>query len=166
MPADMTPQEAINRILEEAIKMLKKDGHHSPVLFVYGRKGDAVALVDFRDEDSKHRAFLMAGVAAARLQPYLVAFVDEAWMSRAIPPKGKAVSDMPDRQDCLIAAAQDEHGGMYCALVLISQVGETVELGEVVRSENVQLSLLDLFWEGVKLGRAAQAGEGARDDTG
>jgi hypothetical protein len=156
MPADMTPEEAVNRILAEAIKMLKKDGHHSPILFVYGRKGNAVALVDFRDEDSKHRAFLMVGVAAARLQPYLVAFVDEAWMSREIPPKGRAVSDMPDSQDCLIAAAQDERGGMHCVLVTISRAGGTIQLGEPLRSDSVQLSLLDLFWEGVRLGRAAQ----------
>lgn len=161
----MTPEEAVNRILEEAIKMLKKDGHHSPILFVYGRKGDAVALVDFRDEDSKHRAFLMAGVAAARLQPYLVAFVDEAWMSRTIPPKGKAVSNMPDRQDCLIVAAQDERGGMHCVLVTISSAGNTIQLGEPMRFDSAQLSLLDLFWEGVKLGRATQVEGGTRDDS-
>jgi hypothetical protein len=160
MPDEMTPEEAVNRILEEAIKMLKKDGHYAPILFVYGREGDAVALVDFRDEDSKHRAFLMAGVAAARLQPYLVAFVDEAWMSRTIPPKGKAVSNMPDRQDCLIAAAQDERGRMHCVLTPISRAGGTVQLGEPLRSDNAQLSLLDLFWEGVKLGRAMQEGGG------
>lgn len=158
MPAEMTPEEAVNRILETATEMLKKDGRHAPILFIYGGRGDAIALVDFRDEESKHRAFLKAGVAAARLQPYLVAFVDEAWMSRTIPPRGKAVSDMPDRQDCLIAAAQDERGRMHCVLVTISRAGGTIQLGEPLRSDSVQLSLLDLFWEGVRLGRAAQEG--------
>lgn len=145
----MTPQEAISSILEQAPHILREDKHHAPMLFVFGEHENAIVLLEFRDTDSKHAAMLAAGRKLAFLQPHCIAFVAEAWMSRTIPPEGKRVSEMPDKQEVLQVVAQNQEGEIKAVAIPFSRVGKEILLGEPIESSEVESYLLELFWRGV-----------------
>ena len=145
----MTPQEVIDIILSQAPKALKEDKSHAPILFVFGEREDALVSLDFVDTDSKIAAMLISGGKLAFLKPHCVAMVCEAWMSRTMPPNGKAVSDMPDRQEALQLIAQNREGDTKAVTIPFSRVGDEIVLGEPVVGEEVESYLLELFWKGV-----------------
>lgn len=133
--------------------MLKEDKGHAPILFAFGEHENAVALLDFKDTDSKHAAMLAIGQELVFLEPYCIVFVSEAWMSRSIPPKGKNVSDMPDREEVLQVVAQNREGEIKAVGIPFSRVGNEILLGEQIEGDRVESYLLELFWKGVKLGK-------------
>jgi hypothetical protein len=149
----MTLQEAIDSILEQAPRVLKEDKYHAPILFVLGERENAVVLLDFKDTDSKHATMLTTGQKLAFLKPYCVAFVAEAWMSRTIPPEGKHVSDMPDKEEVLQVVAQNQEGEIKAIAIPFSRVGKEIILGEPIESTEVESYLLELFWKGVRQGK-------------
>lgn len=150
----MSPKEAVDFIMRDAPGLLKRDKGHAPILFVFGEKDNAVTVFDFEDADSKQVGMLIAGLETAHLLPYCVAFVSEAWMSKTVPPDGKGVSDMPDREEILQVVAQNRDGDAALATVPFSRVGGEILLGEMTRSDAVIPHLLHLYWEGVAKGRA------------
>ena len=146
----MTPKEAVDSILEKAPAILKQDKYHAPMLFVFREKEDAIVLPVFKDADSKHEAMLAAGRKVAHLHPYCVALISEAWMAKQIPPEGKAVHDMPDKQECLHVVAQNIEGEMQAAAIPFSRVGGEILLGETMYAPYAESYLLELFWKGVE----------------
>lgn len=146
----ITPKQAVAHIVEQAPAILKQDKGHAPMLFVFGDIDNGAVLLDFRDADSKHRAMLAAGEKASYLQPYCVAFVSEAWMSKTIPSEGKAVHDMADKEECLIVVAQNKDGETESAAIPFSRVGGEILLGETLYAPDTEAYLLKLFWKGVR----------------
>lgn len=148
----MTSQEAIDRILEQAPHVLKEDKYHAPILFIFGEHENAIVLIDFKDTASKYSAMLTTGEKFAFLKPYCIAFVSEAWMSRTVPPEGKYVSDMPDKQEALQVVAQNLEGEVKAAAIPFSRVGNDILFGEPMESSEADSDLLEVFWEGVRQG--------------
>jgi hypothetical protein len=148
----MTPQKAIDHILEQAPHMLKEDKHHEPILFVFGEHENALVLLDFKDTDSKYSMMLAIGKKLAGYEPYCIAFVSEAWMSRTFPPEGKNVSDMPDKEEVLQVVAQSREGKIKAVAIPFSRVGKDIVLGDPIESSEVESYLLELFWKGVRQG--------------
>ena len=145
----ITPREAIDSIIDKAPEILQQDKHHAPMLFVFGEADNAIVLLEFTDADSKHASMLAAGKRVRFLYPYCVALVSEAWISKTIPPKGKAVHDMADKEECLLVAAQNEEGETESAMVPFSRVVGEVLLGETMYAPHAEAYLLRLFWKGV-----------------
>jgi len=148
----MTPKEAIDHILEDAPGILQKDKYHAPILFIFGEKENAIALIEFKDSRSKRKAMWAAGIKAAPLQPYCIAFVSEAWMAKQFPPEGKEIHDMPDKEECLVVAAQSIDRETQVAAIPFSRVGGEVILGETIYTPETASYLLELFWRGVAEG--------------
>jgi len=146
----MIPQKAIDHILEQAPHVLKEDKYHAPILFIFGEHENAIVLIDFKDTDSKYSAMLTTGEKLAFLKPYCIAFVSEAWMSRTVPPEGKHVSDMPDKQEVLQVVAQNLEGEIKAVAIPFSRVDKEILLGEPMESSEVESYLLELFWRGVR----------------
>jgi len=146
----MTPEKVIDRILEKAPQTLKQLKHHAPVLFAFGEHESATVVIKFNDTNSKYSAMLIAGKKLAFLKPYCIAFVSEAWMSRTVPPEGKYVSDMPDKQEVLQAIAQNLEGEIKAVAIPFSRVDKEILLGEPMESSEVESYLLELFWKGVR----------------
>jgi hypothetical protein len=92
---------------------------------------------------------MAAGANAAHLHPYCVAFVSEAWMSRTIPPKGKRVVEMPDKQECLIVVAQNKDAATESAMIPFTRVSDEIFLGETEWAPEAESPLLESFWKGV-----------------
>ena len=148
----ITPQKAIDHILEQAPHMLKKDKRHEPILFIFGEHENAVVLLDFKDTNSKYSMMLAVGKKLAILEPYCIAFISEAWMSRTFPPEGKNVSDIPDKEEVLQVVAQSREGKIKAVAIPFSRVGKDILLGEPIESSEVESFLLELFWRGVRQG--------------
>ena len=148
--ARFTPQEVVHTILQEASRALKRDKHHAPLLFVFGEYKNAMVRLKFRDPPSKRASILATGRRLAFLKPYCIAFVAEAWMSKTIPPEGKSVSEMADRQEVLQAVAQNLEGEIRAAAIPFSRVGKEIVLGELMESSEVESYLLESFWAGVR----------------
>ena len=148
----ITPQKAIDHILEQAPHMLKEDKRHEPILFVFGEHENAVVLLDFKDTDSKYSMMLAVGKKLATYEPYCIAFISEAWMSRTFPPEGKNVSDIPDKEEVLQVVAQSREGKIKAVAIPFSRVGKDILLGEPIESSEVESFLLELFWRGVRQG--------------
>jgi len=148
----MTPKEAIDSVLDKAPATLKEDKYHNPILFVFGEKANAMVLLEFKDSDSKHKAMLAAGKKVAHLRPYCVAFISEAWMAKEIPPEGKEVHDMPDKEECLVVVAQNRQGETQSAAIPFSRVAGEIVLGETIYAPYTEAYLLKLFWKGTKKG--------------
>jgi len=146
----MTPEKAIDCILEQAPQTLKQFKHHAPVLFAFGEHESATVVIKFKDTNSKYSAMLTAGKKLAFLKPYCVVFVSEAWMSRTVPPEGKHVSDMLDKQEVLQVVAQNLEGEIKAAAIPFSRIDKEILLGEPMESSEVESYLLELFWRGVR----------------
>jgi len=146
----MTLKEAIDSILKIAPSILAEDKYHAPILFVFGEKENAAAFIELRDPAAKHEAMRAAGRNTAYLRPYCIAFVSEAWMAKQMPPEGRRVAEMPDKEECLVVAAQSKTGETECAAIPFNRVGGEVILGETIHAPEVESYLLELFWEGVK----------------
>ena len=80
----MTPQKAIDRILEKAPQTLKHFKHHDSVLFAFGEHESATVVIKFNDTNSKYSAMLTAGKKLAFLKPYCVAFVWESCINQEL----------------------------------------------------------------------------------
>ena len=145
----ITPREAIDNILDKVLATLKEDGSHAPILFVFGQKENAIALLDFKDTESKHEMMLAAGRRARYLEPYCIAFVSEAWFTKELPPEDKEIHDMPDKQECLHVTAQSKDSVTESATIPFNRVGEGIFLGETMYAPYTESYLLSLFWQGV-----------------
>jgi len=95
-------EEAVKRVHDAAIENLKQDGHVIPALIVEGKENAIISLSGAKD---KYEAMRKAGQLVAHLAPLTVICISEAWVSRKIPPEGKNVSEMPDRQECISIVA-------------------------------------------------------------
>jgi hypothetical protein len=146
----LTPKQAIENIIEQAPAVLKKDKYHAPILFIFGEEEDAIVLMHFPKPEAKHKVMTAAGAKASHLHPYCVAFVSEAWMNRTIPPEGKRVAEMPDKQECLIVIAQNKEGETESAAIPFSKVGDEIFLGETEWAPEAESPLLESFWKGVR----------------
>jgi hypothetical protein len=148
--ARITLQEAIDFILKQAPHVLKEEKHHAPIIFVFGEHENAVSLFDFKDIDSKDAAMLAIGQKLAYLEPYCVVFVSEGWMSRTMPPEGKHVSEMPDKEEVLQVVVQNREGEAKAVAIPFSRIGKEILFGEGIESSEVESYLLELFWRGVR----------------
>jgi hypothetical protein len=146
----MTPKQAIENIIEQAPAVLKKDKFHAPILFVFGEKESAVVLLRFPKPELKHKVMMATGAKVAHLRPNCIAFVSEAWMSRTIPPEGKRVAEMPDKQECLIVIAQNKEGETESVAIPFSKVGNEIFLGQTEWAPEAESPLLESFWKGVR----------------
>ena len=145
----ITPREAIDNIFDKVLATLKEDNYHAPILFIFGKKENAIALLDFKDTESKHEMMLAAGRRARYLEPYCIAFVSEAWMTKDIPSEGKEIHDMPDKQECLHVTAQSKDGVTKGATIPFNRIGKEIFLGETLYAPYIESYLLSLFWQGV-----------------
>ena len=146
----MTPKQAVDTVLERAPAILKKDKYHAPILFVFGQTENAVVLIEFKDAEQKHAAMFLVGKKLSHLHPHCIAFVSEGWMAKRFPPEGKAIHDMPDKEECLVIAAQSINGETQSAAIPFSRVAGEIILGETISSPEAQSYLLELFWKGTR----------------
>ncbi len=145
----ITPREAIDNILDKVLATLKEDNYHAPILFVFGKTENAIALLSFKDTEEKHEMMLAAGRRARYLNPYCITFVSEAWFTKELPPEDKEIHDMPDKQECLQVTAQSKDGVTESATIPFNRVGKEVFLGETMYAPYIESYLLSLFWQGV-----------------
>lgn len=153
MSEEISPKEAIGFILEHATAMLKRDKFHIPILFIFGKRGYTLIVIeaDLGDSKMKREAMTKAGMETAHLLPYCIAFISEAWMARKFPPEGKEVHDMEDKEECLaIAANSISTEEEASAFIPFSRVGEEIILGETEFAEHAEAYLLDNYWRGVQ----------------
>lgn len=148
----ITPREAVDFILEEAPAMLKEDKFHAPILFVFGEKENAIVGLEFKDSEAKKAVMKSAGRVTAHVLPYCVAFVSEGWMTKRMPPEGKEIHDMPDKEECLIVVADNIYEKkMESAMIPFSRVGDEIILGETKILDYTESYLLRNYWHGVWL---------------
>jgi hypothetical protein len=114
-----------------------------------GESKFAGILFDLRDPRDKPEAMFEIGRKFSFLNPQCVVFVLEAWMSRTMPPEGKYVHDMPDREEVLQVVAQAKDGDIYSVTIPFTRIGQDIVLGERMESSEVESHLLDQFWKGV-----------------
>lgn len=145
---EMTPKEAVDFVLEKAPPLLKKDKGLIPILFVFGEKDNAIVRIEFKNAEQKHAAMFFAGKKLTHLRPHCIAFVSEGWMAKRFPPEGKEIHDMPDREECLVIAAQSINGETQSAAIPFSRVGGEIILGETIYAPAAESYLLELFWKG------------------
>jgi len=141
-------EDRIKRIHDIAIENLKQDGYVAPVLIVEGKENAIVRI-----KGDKYEAMRQAGRKVAFLSPSVVIFISEAWMARKIPPEGKAVHDMSDKQECISIVAQKSNGEGYACFVPFSKVGKRILIGEtewLPEGGVVEANILKPFWLGVK----------------
>ena len=141
-------EDRIKRIHDIAIENLKQDSYVAPVLIVEGKENAIVRI-----KGDKYEAMRQAGRKVAFLSPSVVIFISEAWMARKIPPEGKAVHDMPDKQECISIVAQKSNGEGYACFVPFSKVGKRILIGEtewLPEGGVVEANILKLFWLGVQ----------------
>lgn len=148
----MTPRKAVESLLPTAVEILRKDRGHASMLFVYGERGNVIIIIEFRDYESKIAAMLSSGRRTAHLHPYCVAFVSEAWVSKTMPPEGKEVHDMPDREESLVIVAEDTRGESWIISIPFSRIGGEIVTGESTSGENTRAFLLEWFWKGARTG--------------
>jgi len=144
----MTPKEALDFVLDKAPAILKKDKYHVPILFVFGERDNAIVGIEFKDAEQKHAAMFLTGKKLAHLHPHCIAFVSEGWMAKRFPPEGKEIHDMPDKEECLVIAAQSINGETQSAAIPFSRVAGEIILGETIYAPAAESYLLELFWKG------------------
>ena len=150
---EVTAQEAVDFVSERAQLIFKQDKHHAPMVFAFGRKRNAVALLNkFDDVDFKPSAVFNAGWELADSVPYCAVFVSEAWLSATIPPEGASVSDLPNRQEVLQIIAQRFDGETQAMVIPFTRIGNEILFGEPIQSDTVKSYLFELFWKGVMKG--------------
>jgi len=148
----MTPKEAIDLILQKAPSILQKDKFHAPILFVFGERGDCLIGLEFKNSEAKRKAITKAGMTSAHLLPYCIAFVSEAWTAKQFPPEGKAVHDMPDKEEALVVVVDSVYEQkIESAMIPFSRVGGEILLGETKIMDYAESYLLGNYWHGVWL---------------
>ncbi len=145
----VTPREAIEFLIDKAPATLKENNSHAPIVFVFGKKENAIALLRFKNSEVKYEMMLATGRMARYLEPYCVAFISEAWMLTGVPPEGKQVHDMSDKQECLHVTAQSKDGVTKGATIPFNRIGKEIFLGETLYAPYIESYLLSLFWQGV-----------------
>ena len=143
-------EDRIKRIHDTAIENLKQDGYVAPVLLVEGKENAIISLSGAKD---KYEAMRQAGRKVAFLSPSIVIFISEAWVARKMPPEGKAVHDMPDKQECISIVGQKSNGEDYACFVPYSKVDKQIFIGEtewLPEGAVVEANILKPFWLGVK----------------
>ena len=136
-------------LLSKAKETLKRDGHHAPMVFVYGERDNAIVLLEFSNAEEKYRAMYAIGRQLARVYPVAVAFVCEAWMSDSLPEHGQRVADMPDRGEGLAVAIQTRRLRTWSVALPFTHVGEEFIFGEPISGADAESELLEEFWRGV-----------------
>ena len=136
-------------LLAKAREILKRDGRHAPMVFVYGEHDDAIVLLEFTNGEEKYRAMYAVGRRLAGMHPVAVAFVCEAWMSTTMPPKGTSVSEMADRQEVIAVAIQTRRLRIWSATMPFIHVGGEIVFGELLSGVEAESELLEEFWRGV-----------------
>jgi len=148
----MTTSKIIDLILQKAPSMLQEDKCHIPILFVFGEMGDSIIALEFKNSEAKQKAITKAGMATAHLLPYCIAFVSEAWAAKQFPPEGKAIHDMPDKEEALVVVADSVYEKkMESAMIPFSRVGGEIILGETKIMDYAESNLLGNYWRGVWL---------------
>jgi len=143
-------KETIKQAQDIAIENLKQDGYVAPVLLVEGEKGNAIVALQFKDKEAEMR---FAGKKLAHLSPTAITLVSEAWMARKMPPEGKEIHDMPDKQECISIVSQKINGEGNACFVPFTKVGKEILLGEtqwIPEGGVVQANIFEPFWQGVK----------------
>jgi len=143
------PRPTAEHLLDQAKETLKRDGHHAPVLFVYGAHENAVVLLEFNTPDEKYATMYVIGRSLARMRPAAVGFVSEAWMSDKMPDEGKQIADMPDKTEALAITVQTHRLRTWSVVVPFVKVGQEIIFGEPMQGADVESDLLDHFWRGV-----------------
>ena len=139
----------VKRAQDIAIENLKTDGYVRPVLIVQGKKENAIVGLQLRDKEIEMRK---AGEKVAFLFPMVVTLVSEAWMARKMPPEGKEIHDMPDKQECISIVSQKFNGESQACFVPFTKVGKEILLGEtewLPEGGVVVANVLKPFWQGV-----------------
>lgn len=155
---EVTPKEAVDFISKRAPFMLKEQKEHAPILFIFGKEKTEIALLEGIEPETKNKAMRMLGAETARISPYCIAFVSEAWMKRLDMEElgkmkiEKSVRDMEGKEECLAIAAKNIMGEEVGATIPFSRIGGEIILGETTYSEAIKCYLLDEFWYGVKEG--------------
>jgi len=145
-------EEMVKRARDIAIENLKEDGYVAPVLLVEGKKGDAIVSLQLKDKEAEMR---FAGKKLAHLSPTAITLVSEAWMAKRMPPEGKKIHDMPDKQECISIVSQKINGESQCCFVPFTKVGKEIVLGEtewLPEGGVVEANILKPFWEAAKKG--------------
>ena len=145
----MDPRPTAEHLLDQAKETLKRDGHHAPVLFVYGKRENVVVLLEFSTPDEKYTAMYVIGRSLAGMHPVGVGFVSEAWMSTSMPDEGKQIADMADKTEALAVTAQTRRLRTWSVVVPFVKVGQEIIFGEPMQGADVESDLLDHFWRGV-----------------
>lgn len=143
-------EDRIKRIHDIAIENLKQDGYVAPVLIVEGKEN---AIINLSGAKDKYESMRQAGRKVAFLLPSIVIFISEAWMARKIPPEGKVVHDMPDKQECISIVAQKSNGEGYACFIPFTKVGKEILISKtewLPEGGVVEANILKPFWLGVK----------------
>ena len=69
-----------------------------------------------------------------------------------MPPEGKEVHDMPDREESLVIVAEDTRGESWIVSTPFSRIGGEIAMGEATSGENTRAFLLEWFWQGARKG--------------
>jgi hypothetical protein len=157
-------KEMLKHIQDQTIKMLKATGSIEPVLFIEGpEENEGVILVNigFSNDQEKYNIMLDIGRQFAHMQPMSVTLVAEAWTMRGMPPQGKRISDMPERQECIVVL-HDRHAPNSYQMawqIPFSKIGKDIVLGESREistddekvDDNIRIgnTILLPFWLGV-----------------
>lgn len=153
----------LKEIQNRTVKMLKETGSVEPVLFIEGPNEDEgviVTNIGFSNDQEKYNIMLDIGRQFAHMQPVSVTFIDEAWASKQAPPQGKRISDMPDRQECIVVMHERRAPNSYKVAYQtpFARIGRDIVLGESIEfgtddpENKVENPILLPFWLGVSIG--------------
>jgi hypothetical protein len=134
-----------------AMEVLVEKGSLQPVLMVTGVFGNAVATLDFEEGVDKAKVMESVGFKTANLLPYEVIFVTEAWMSHRVPEEGQRVSEMPDREECIVILEDSADGRMSGCIIPFARIGKEIVFGESIESKpgNAESRITERYWKGV-----------------
>ena len=153
-------KEMLKEIQGRTIKMLKETGSVEPALFIEGPEEDQgviLANIGFSNDKEKLDMMLNIGREFAYMKPISVTLVTEAWMMHGAPSQGKRISDMPERQECIVVM-HDRHAPnryqMACQIPF-TKIGKDIVLGESLEistddaEARIENAILLPFWLGV-----------------
>lgn len=145
---------------------IAEHGDMSPMLHVFGDKGDVVVLCQFDSPESKckgmfelgQRVITDKGLSSDVGTPKEIAFLGTAWYI-SIPADNLkdveigmvAPSQDPDRKEALMLVMSDGKGKADCEMFKINRDGKVVSFEAIGAGEEgrFESNITDLFWEGV-----------------
>ncbi len=157
---------SFEEVTSNAKEIMRKDGHHVPILIVEGSKNFIVSQIQEMPETHRERMELMRffGMTAAksgkvgRLEQ--VFFISEGWMSVAnegkLPENGP--SQDPNRKEVLIISGLQLNGfkkSLRLFEMVRNQGKQVVDLPELLAPQreegDIEIPLLDAFAQGFRL---------------